>query len=175
MFRITLSIVLLSNPAFETTYKQVGPQNRVVAGLAPFNISIPGIAEETQGLFTYYTHGFLANPQIATIVDPPVNQPHYFSYIIPGPLWKVSITDLENQVITPLDLTDQQRDDANAYLVVGAPGYQLDYSPLDIDEIFDNQIDCRVYDNSLQICVKNPDNRHLIAGTPPSSFNVFYE
>lgn len=167
--------MLLSNPEFETTYKQVGPRNQIVAGLAPFNISIPGIPEETQGLFTYYTHCFLSNPQLAAAVDPPVNQPNHLSYIIPGPLWKVSITDLENEVITPLDLTDQQRDDANAYLVVGAPGYRLDYSPIETEEIFDNQTDCRVYDDSLQICVKNSDDRNLIAGTSPFSSNVFYE
>jgi hypothetical protein len=167
LFRIALSVVLLSNPAFETSYKQIGPTNQVIAGLAPFNISIPGIAEETQGLFTYYVHSFLANPQITAVVDPPINVPNHFSYILPGPLQKVSIMDLGGpKIVTPLDLTAKQRDDANAFLVIGAPGYQLDFLPIDKELVFQDQIDCHVYDDSLQICVKNTNTGDLIAGEP---------
>lgn len=167
LFQLALVVVLLSNPSFETAYKQVGPTNQIIAGLGPFNTSIPKVAEETQGLFTYYTHSFLANQQIAAMVDPPITARDHFSYVIQGPLWKVGIMESGVVARTPLDLSERERDDANAYLVIGAPGYQMDFSPIETEVGFTRHIDCRVYDNTMQLCVKNTDNGDLIAGTPP--------
>jgi hypothetical protein len=168
---LLLSVLLFSNINIETTYVRVGPIEKVLSGMAVFNISFVSLLppNHSMGFMMGFTD-LLINPERSKAIPPtnPICQDHgnqCFSYVFPGSLVETDIITENQTLLSGLDLDTRG---STALVVQDAPGYQLEYFPIPSEGqyLFDES-NCRLFNGSSQnvvrICLKNINNT-LLAG-----------
>jgi hypothetical protein len=166
MLRVALGVVLLSDVSFRPTYRSVHQVPVLQAGLSPMNTSFA----KTQWFhdigtdyFWFYFPSLLSDGKISHSVAPvSCSGPSCEAFFIPGP------TSIIRFDPTSPNITDSLFPDASAFIQYDAPGYQIDFYP--IDEMSDPTMtlnDCHVYGLdglAVQLCLKQ-SNSSLLAGT----------
>ena len=168
IIQIILAIVLLFNPSVETVQTPPSNQIHVISGMPEFNASIIGERPPddlaTMALVSLVT--LLRDPTIAfpypmsTQFDCTIADDECFSYIMPGRLDEIILTD------TSKKLVDSPHRDAAWFIAEAAPAYNLEYFPLQDDVVFEDS-DCRIYPTAFQtikVCLNNIINQTLAAG-----------
>jgi len=105
----------------------------------------------------------LADGTVSTSVSPTkCSGDSCSAYFFPGPLKLVKF-DPSVPAITPSDFPN-----AKAYIQKDAPGFQVDFYPLEQSDPPMTLADCRIYGLSfitLQLCLKSVDSS-ILAGSP---------
>jgi hypothetical protein len=164
---VALGIILLSDVSFKATYRTVHEFPVIQAGQSPMNTSIvnaPWLNITAPPEFWWYLPSILADGKLSHPV-PPINCSgnECSSFFLPGTLSTI-IFDPTSPNITESDYTN-----AKAYIQEDAPGYQVEFYP--IDETRDPSFtldDCRVYGTStlaVNVCLKKSETS-LLAGSP---------
>ena len=149
-----LGIILLSDVTFKATYPEVYQSDVLRAGLSPLNASIlsqAGFSSTAISEFWWYFPSVMTNSAILTSTPPlTCSDPACFSCFLPGGM---GIVEFDTNLPT---IGKDNFSDATAFVVNDAPGFQIEYSPIDGDLVLEED-DCRVYGTdtvALQICVK---------------------
>lgn len=166
MLRVALAVILLSDISIEPSYTEVYQSPVLDAGLSPINTSIANsydFNELALPEFWWYFNTILSDTRNVRVVEPlscPQGQV-CTSYFLPGSPGKI-VPDLSQPDLTPENFTN-----AISFIQHDAPGYQLDFSPIQSDVPPMVLSDCRLYGTSqfaLEICLKSV-NTSFIAGT----------
>jgi hypothetical protein len=166
LLRVALGVVLLADVSFQRTYHSVHQIPVLQAGLPPMNTTFPStdwFQITATDYFWFYFPALLADAKISEPVAPvSCTGLGCQGYFLPGlPSY------IHFDPTTP-NLTATEYPDATTFIQQNAPGYQLDFSDIDVNK--DPSVtleDCRVYGLSilaLQICLKQ-DNNSMLAGT----------
>ena len=163
--RSILGILLLSDVSFLPTYHNIHQFHVLQAGLSEMNstlLDIPGFNETAPELFWWYFPSILADGQFGSTVEPiSCSGTSCTSYFLPGSLSTIIFDP------TLPNITGSDYPSATSYMQNNAPGYQLDFSPM--DEAPDPPMtldDCHVYgltQIAVQVCLKK-SNSSLLAG-----------
>jgi hypothetical protein len=161
-----LGILLLSDLSFKPTYRIIHQVPVLQAGLSPMNTSFaqtswfPDVATD---YFWFYFPSLLSDGKVSHHIAPTsCSGPSCEAFFIPGPSATIRFDP------TSPNITDSLYPEAAAFIQYDAPGYQIDFYP--IDETQDPAItldDCHVYGFSglaIQLCLKQ-SNSALLAGT----------
>jgi len=160
-------VILLSDISFQSTYSPVyevqvnsaglaGAMNTTLVGTPAFNLT-------ATAQFWWYYPALLTDGQNSKAVTP-INctGDNCNSFFLPGPMALIEF----NQSKPPI--TANQYPDAISFIQNDAPGYQIDFEPIDYEH--DPPItldDCKVFgihDIAVQICLKKV-NSWFFAGT----------
>jgi hypothetical protein len=159
-----MGILLLSDISFQSTYPPVSQFPILRSGLSPLNVSLVNtdfFNLTSTAEFWWYFPSILSDTQRVTGVSPlACSGEACHSYFLPGSMATI-LLDPNEPAITPLTYPN-----AIAYIQNDAPGYQLDYYPVDVAAPGITLDDCRVYGLdylALQICLKERDSS-LLAG-----------
>ncbi len=165
VLRVALGIILLSDISFDPTYRQVYQDSVLQAGLPPMNTSFPQTSwfpDVATDYFWFYFPSLLSDGKISHSVSPATcSSPSCEGFFLPGP------TSIIRFDPTSPNITDSLFPEAAAFIQYNAPGYQIDFSP--IDETKDPAMtldDCHVYGLqglAIQLCLKQ-SNSSIIAG-----------
>jgi hypothetical protein len=146
---------------FTTTYIKTGPAQQIFAGMAPSSALGKDELLIEPIHFIWAMQRLLLDPTIAISVPPTANsvtidQTNCFSYVLPGQIFSI-FTDNDGVVLSPLDYSDENRNDATAYLTVSAPAYEIEYFPIQDDIQFEDSDGQMLGYNSSQfkVCLKN--------------------
>lgn len=138
----------------------------VFAGLTPTNASVvPFIATSVQCIyFAQWAYGLLANSQFVTGIEPvSCTGSDCTAIFLPGGLGTVRL-QTSNLNVTFLNGTNLP--DSSAVIINNAPGYQVEFFPIDPSYLFDPH-DCSIYgeerEDGFQVCVAS-ENSSLLAG-----------
>jgi hypothetical protein len=162
--RVVLGVILLSDISFRATYRNVHQFPVMQSGLSPINTTwahASGFNRTATSDFWWLYPSILADGKTSRSVTPISCVGEFCAgFFIPGPLSIVLFNSTTPNIMTG------DYPSATSYIQQDAPGYQIDYSPIDIDQssAWD---DCRVYgisDLAIQLCLKN-SNSSLLAGT----------
>ena len=164
IIRAALTIILLSDINFITTYPPVYEYDIMQAGLPPINASLVagGTNLDATAEFWWSFPSLMTDQAVITTVPPLTcsGSDSCLSYFLPGPMTLVFYDD-------NLPLTRANYSDATALLVNDAPGYQVEYSQVANDESTLQDTDCQLYGMpwaALLICIKNATGSGLIGG-----------
>ena len=176
ILRGALGVLLLSDISFKSTYPGVLDIPVQRAGLSPMNSSVfqsDNFNMSATGEFWWYFPALLSDTKRVGSVEPliPCTGPQCGSYFMPGSMMVVS---LDNDTTLP---SDSSYPEAISYIQNDAPGYQLDFYPIDtaVNPAMTME-DCRIYgynSMALNICIKQVNETSLLSGTsspsPPDS------
>lgn len=166
LLRVALGIILLSDISFKATYHTVHEFPVVQSGQSPMNASI---ANDSWFNFTgprefwWYLPSILADGKLSGSISPlHCSGEQCTSFFLPGPLSTIIFEP------TLPNITESDYSTASAYIQENAPGYQVEFYPIDEtrDPMFTLE-DCQVYGGStlaINICLKKSDIS-LLAGT----------
>jgi hypothetical protein len=160
-------VILLSDVSFQSTYSPAhqvpvnsaglaGAMNTALVGTPAFNLT-------ATAQFWWYYPALLTDGQNSRAVTP-INctGDNCNSFFLPGPMALIEF-DPSQPVVT----TDQYPV-ATAYIQNDAPGYQIDFEPIDYEHDPPMTLDdCKVYGTNtiaVQICLKKV-NSSFLAGT----------
>jgi hypothetical protein len=128
-----------------------------MAGLAPPNSSLVNyISPVMVGIhFLAFTHTILTDSTLAVGVPPlACRGNNCSSFFLPGGLRQVR---LQNQDFSSSLFNTQQPDGPTSVLVHNAPGYQLEFSPIEANHTFNSETDCTTYGEStgvgIHLCI----------------------
>jgi hypothetical protein len=163
---VALGIILLSDVSFKATYRTVHEFPVIQAGQSPMNafiVNAPWLNITAPPEFWWYLPAMLADGKLSHPVTPlSCSGNDCSSFFLPGTLSTI-IFDPQSPNITESDYTI-----AKAYIQEDAPGYQVEFYP--IDETRDPSFtleDCRAYGIStlaVNVCLKK-SGRSLLAGS----------
>src|SRR5204863_125623 len=140
----------------------------VYAGLAPVNPALLSlIPASLMSTFSFaYSMGFITDPWVVTGIPPKTCSGRDCSAVfLPGGLESVYLEPQEERDHANF-FNQQQSDDFTSVLVYDAPGYQVEFSPIESNYTF-NPEDCKTYGETagdgFYICfaTRGPD---LLAG-----------
>ena len=160
--RGVLGILLLSDVSFKSTYPEVHSFPIQRAGLAPMNTSV--INHDKFNLtataeFWWYFPALTTDVKRVKAVTP-LNCTNCDSYFIPGSMASI-VLDPSQPIISQDDYPN-----ALAYIQTDAPGYQIDFYPIDrVNDPYMTLDDCRVYGVdflAIQICLKETNGSMLV-------------
>jgi hypothetical protein len=160
-----LAVLLLSNISFTTTQHVVHQFPISRAGLSPLNTSLTLTDQfnaTATAQFWWYFPAILSDSlsvQPATPLNCSGDQCQ--SFFFPGSMRNI----LLDPKLPPIGSSEYPG--AISYMQNDAPGYQIDYSPVDPIDSPLGLTDCRVYGieiMAIQICLKKSNNS-LLAGT----------
>jgi hypothetical protein len=168
---------LLSSVQIDPTYLRIGEGESVLAGMGQFNVTL---ALSTPGNFVslwfmLQISGLLVDPTIATLAPSTSATCQKLgddcvAYILPGELENIKINGFDNKTLIDVDSPDE----ATSVLVENAPGYLLEFSPLQGSPVF-GEGDCQIYGASygrpLNLCLKNAGN--VLLGGDSKNRGVF--
>jgi hypothetical protein len=162
--RGALAVLLLSNISFTTTQHVVHQFPIARAGLSPLNTSLTLTDQfnaTATAQFWWYFPAILSD-SLAVQPATPLNcsGDQCQSYFFPGSMRNI----LLDPKLPPIG--SNEFPGAISYLQNDAPGYQIDYSPVDPTDPPLSLTDCRVYGieiMAIQICLKKSNNS-LLAG-----------
>jgi hypothetical protein len=167
LLRIALGIVLLSDVSFEASYRPVHQVPVIQAGISPMNASFAHtdtFSSIATDYFYFYYPSLLSDGKISHSIAPvSCSGPSCQGFFIPGPTSVIEFDPAQPNI------TDSLFPKAAAFVQYDAPGYQIDFYP--IDDAKDPAItlhDCHVYGIdglALQLCLKAFDGSFL-AGLP---------
>ena len=163
-------MVLLSDISFQSTYTPAHQVPVKSAGLAGgMNTTLvhtPAFNLTATAQFWWYYPALLTDGQTSKAVTPiNCNGDNCNSFFLPGPM---ALIDFGPSLPT---ITADQYPDATSYIQNDAPGYQIDFEPIDYEH--DPSItldDCKVFGVhtiAVQICLKKV-NSSFLAGTSTS-------
>jgi len=165
LIRGGLGVLLLSDISFKSTYRTVYQLPVERAGLSPLNTSVstaPGFNLKATSVFWWFFPSLLTDGTNARAVAPlNCSGAGCASYFLPG-LMNTIAFDSSRPAITADNYTN-----APSFLQNDAPGYQIDFAPIDVET--DPGIalsDCQVYgisSLSIQVCLKKV-NTSFMAG-----------
>lgn len=158
---------MLGDISFDTVYNPV-ETSPVVAGLAPINITLlalhlpPAVAWI---YFSTYSISILGNSNFVTGIEPidciGINCKSVF---LPGSLQLARRLD---EFSGTINLNATLFNSAPAVLIYNAPGYQLDFFPVDEGFVFDKTTECNTYGQTrgqgLYLCIGSK-NSTIVAG-----------
>ena len=172
LLRCAMGILLLSDISFRSIYPSVKQFPILRAGLSSLNVSLVNTAEfnlSATADFWWYFPALLSDSQRVAGVPPiSCSGESCHSYFLPGSMATI-ILDPQVPAITP-----DTYPNAIAYIQNDAPGYQIDYYPIDPDTDPPLDLnDCHIYglnNLALQVCLKSSGSS-LLAGkfTPMQS------
>lgn len=167
LLRCALGVLLLSDVSFESTYQTVHQFPVLQAGLSDLNTTLIQLPElnlnsTATSLFWWYYPSLLADGKLSRPVSPlSCSGEACTSFFLPGALSTVVFEpDMPN--ITEVDYPT-----ATTFIQNDAPGYQIDFYPVDENDPPLTLNDCRIFGittNAIQICLKMTDASFL-AGT----------
>jgi len=171
LLRVALGVVLLSDVSTEPAYTEVYQSPVLVAGLSPINTNLTTSFNFnefaiTEFWFVYRT--IFSDTKSVTAVDPLncASRDTCSSYFMPGTPEKL-VSDQSQPSITTDNFTQ-----AVSFIQHDAPGFQIDFFPVDLDDPpISLQGDCKLYGVSniaIQICLKAVNNA-FVAGKPAPS------
>lgn len=165
MIRVALGVILLSDVSFKPTYRSVHQVPVLQAGLAPMNTSFvqtQWFHDIATDYFWFYFPSLLLDGRISHSLSPVYcSGPSCDGFFIPGPTSVIRFDP------TAPNITNSLFPDASAFIQYDAPGYQIDFYP--IDERYDPSMtlsDCHIYGVgglAVQLCLKQ-SNSSLLAG-----------
>jgi len=166
ILRIALSVLLLSDISFQSTYDEVYQFSVGNAGLSPLNTTIATNRFNFDSLataqFWWFYSSILTDTQNVKSVQP-LNCTGELckSYFMPG-MAAAILPDASEPPITAENFTN-----ALSLIQHDAPGYQVEFSPIQLPIPTMTLSDCRLYGISyvaIQICLRNQGSS-FIAGT----------
>jgi hypothetical protein len=139
----------------------------VIAGLAPINtVLFTSIPAALVSMFSIgYTIGFMTDPKYVTSVAPIScgGSNDCISLFLPGGLDLVHHIDQVNSTL----FDGQYSQDFSSVIVHNAPGFQVEFSPIEPDFLF-NSTDCGIYGNAtdqgIYVCMASKDQTKLFTG-----------
>jgi hypothetical protein len=165
LLRVALGVILLSDVSFQPTYRTVHQVPVLQAGLSPMNTSFAQTSwfnEIAVDFFWFYFPSLLSDGKISHSVSPvSCSGPSCEGYFLPGP------TSVIHFDPTSPNITDSLFPEASTFIQYDAPGYQIDFHPIDKNDPVMTIGDCHVYGLpglALQLCLKQ-SNSSLITGT----------
>jgi hypothetical protein len=166
IIRLALGVLLLSDISFQPAFRIVDQFPIEGAGVPPMTSAVtnyPFFSYLVTPKFWWYFPAVLIDGKSAIPIPPPSNctSDKCSSYFMPGYITSVNYTEGYN-------LTDSNYTNADTFITIDAPGYQLDFGPLEPDDPPVTLQDCRVYgynELAVEICLKKTDNSTFIAGT----------
>lgn len=163
ILRVALAVLLLSHVSFQPAYPDVYHSPVAAVGLSPVNTSLTISYNFNQYAITefqWFMNAVLSDPRNIRAVEnlncPPGDV--CTSWFLPGTPGNL-VADSE-----PPNITTANYSDATTFKQFDAPGYQLDFSPIEPDDPPLEVRDCRVYGVSsyaIQICLKNVNNSFM--------------
>jgi len=176
LLRCALGVALLSDISFRPIYPKVGDIPVQQAGLSRMDpgllksVSFTNTITET---FWWYFPAILADGKVSQSVDPITCSGDLCdSYFFPGPLSIVQF----NPNTSAIQNSDYPL--ATAFIQEDAPGYQIDFSPIESSDPSMTLDDCQVYGLSVlafQLCLKSSRDSILAGNTSEKSVNVSVE
>src|SRR5271156_837147 len=178
ILRGVLGVLLLSDVSFTPTYPQVYTYPIEQAGVAPLNTSIVNTVSlfnlTATAEFWWYFPALLTDVKRVKPVAPiACTDTNYCnSYFIPGSMSSIVLDP--NQTV----LSQNDYPGALASIQDNAPGYQLDFYPIDrVNDPYMTLDDCQLYGVdflAFQVCLKEVPGGSMLAGTfhPKSQLNV---
>ena len=164
-----LAVLLLSDISFKSTYHTVYQLPVERAGLSPLNTSVsttPFFNQKATSVFWWFFPSLLTDGQNARSVAPlNCSGTPCTSFFLPGLMNTIEFDPSQPSITT------SSFPDAVSFIQNDAPGYQLDFVPINIET--DPPItsdDCQVYGISslaIQICLKRVDTSFM-AGIFPT-------
>jgi hypothetical protein len=156
---------LLSDVSFKPTYRTVHRVPVLQAGLSPMNTSFAQTSwfnEIAVDFFWFYFPALLSDGKISHSVFPVSCEsgPSCEGYFLPGP------TSVIHFDPTSPNITEALFPEASTFIQYDAPGYQIDFHPIDENDPVMIIGDCHVYGLpglALQLCLKQ-SNLSLITG-----------
>lgn len=163
LLQFSLGWVLLSDVSFQRTYQTVHQFPVLQAGLSEMNSSLL----QTQyfnftatDIFWWYFPSILDDTKISTSVAPLSCSGNFCrSFYFPGPISTILFDP------TLPNITSSEYSEATSYIQEDAPGYQLEFYPIDEADPVLTIDDCRVYGVSVfafQICLKKTNSSLLV-------------
>lgn len=165
MLRIALGVVLLSDVSFRASYRPVHQVSVIQAGLSPLD---PSFAHTEMfgsfgtDYFSFYYASLLSDGKVARSVAPiSCSDPSCQAFFIPGPTSVIQFDPAQPNITASLLPA------ASAVIQYDAPGYQIDFSPIDYQNAPPITLeDCHLYGIdglAMQLCLKD-FNGSIIAG-----------
>ena len=167
---MALAVLLLSDVSIQPTYTEVYQSPVVDAGLSPINTSLSEsyhFNEYSIIEFMWYYNTIFSDTRNVRAVEPVScsQGAGCKSYFMPGtPAKIIPVRSLPQA-------TNGNFTNAISFIQHDAPGYQLDFSPIERDCPPMYSRDCRLYgtsSNAIQLCLKCV-NASFMAGTPNPS------
>ena len=166
LLRVALGVLLLSDVSFRSTYTEVYQFPVMSAGLSPLNITIAdnryAFNSKAVSTFWWFYASILSDAKNVREVEPlSCSAGNCNSYFMPG---RAATVVLDTSVAP---ITDQNFTNALSLVQHDAPGYQIDFEPVQSVDPVMTLDDCRLYGVdmvSIQICLKKA-NSSLIAGS----------
>ncbi|KAI9786498.1 MAG: hypothetical protein M1839_006958 [Geoglossum umbratile] len=163
-----LGVVLIYNVKFKHVYATNGVYKfNVTAGLAPPNSSLVDYVPRLMiGLhFLAFTHTILTDSTFAVGVPPLACRGNdCSSFFLPGGLRQVR---LQNRDFNSSLFNTQQPDGPTSVLIHNAPGYQLEFSPVEANHTFNSETDCTIYGKAtgvgIFLCLASSETK-ILAG-----------
>ena len=170
LVRVLLGVVLLADVSLKPTYRELQEFPVLQSGLTPMNTSLvydPKFQFEATANFWWnfpsvMSSGFSIAPVTCSGND-------CQSFWFPGPISSIQFAPGAAPV------TDDDAPQATTFIEKSAPGYQIDFNP--IDETKDPPMlleDCRVFGIpiiAIQLCLKKTNDSSLLAGTVQIPFH----
>jgi len=166
VLRVALSVLLLSDFSIEPSFPEVYQSHVLEAGLSPINTSLT-ISYDFNDLalspFWLYFNTILSDARNVRAVDPLNCAPRDAcqAFFLPGTPAKL-VTDPSQPVLTTENYTT-----AVSVVQHDAPGYQLDFLPIEGDIPPMLLTDCHLYgttQNAIQICLKRVEASFVASG-----------
>jgi hypothetical protein len=164
--RFALGIVLLSDVSFAPTYRSIHQFPVLQAGVAPMNTSFLNtdwFNVTATDVFWWNFPSILADGKVSRAVDPiSCSGESCTAFFLPGAI--------QNIIFDPTfpNISNADYSTATSYIQQNAPGYQIDFYPIEETDPPLTLDDCRVYgvtDVAVQVCLKK-SNSSLLAGIP---------
>jgi hypothetical protein len=142
-----VGIALLTNVSFRTSWQVIQQVPLHGAGLGPLD---PWETNDYgAAFFWYFFSGVLSDPSVVTTIPPhSCSGSECLSLYFPG----------GTNTISPHPATLKKSEEASAFIVFNAPGYNVEFYPSKQEAVFNTSTDCRSYTVSklrgLGLCVK---------------------
>lgn len=157
------------NVTFRNVYSSVSEKVPVYAGLAPINPAVAILAPASlMTLFSItYSMGFITDPRVVTGIPPKTCSGNDCSAVfLPGGLELVYL-DPQEEFDNTNFFNQQELDDLTSILVYDAPGFQVEFSPVESNYTFDPE-DCKMYGETVRdgfyICLASRGSDLLAGG-----------
>jgi len=163
--RVALAVLLLSDVSIQPVYTEVYESPVLYSGLSPINTTlteINGFSKSANTYFFWYYNTIFSDTRNVRVVKPLSCPPGEAcnSYFMPGNPSNLVPDDSQPQITTD-NFTD-----ATSFIQYDAPGYQLDFSPIESDDPPMYWGNCKRYgakDIAIELCLQTV-NASIMAG-----------
>lgn len=168
ILRIVLSVLLLSDISFQSTYNEVYDFPVLSAGLSPLNTTIglhqSNFDSKVTAQFWWFYSSLLTDTQNVRTIEPlNCSGSQCSSYFMPGRAATI-VSDPSGPAITTTNFTD-----ALSLIQKDAPGYQIEFAPIQSVNQPMTLGDCHLYGYpavAVQICLMKANSSFLAGDFP---------